>query len=73
VTGVLTDDELRTLWPLLTDTYGAVLKCALLTAQRFHKVSSMRYADLTERETIPAHLVGEQWVKDQRARLECRS
>jgi hypothetical protein len=61
----LSDAELRVLWPLLTETYGAVLKCALLTAQRFHKVSSMRHADLKERETIPAHLVGDQWVKDQ--------
>jgi hypothetical protein len=54
----LSDAELRILWPHLTDTYGAVLKTALLTAQRFHKVSSMRHADLKDRETIPGFSSG---------------
>jgi hypothetical protein len=63
---VLSDNELRILWPLLNDTYGAVLKCALLTAQRFHKVSGMRRADLKAHVTIPAHLVDGRRVEDLR-------
>ena len=52
----LNDAELRTLWPLLDDSvFGAVVKTALLTAQRFHKVSSMRRADLKDHLTIPSH------------------
>jgi hypothetical protein len=69
---VLSDQELRVMWPLLDDTYGAVIKCALLTAQRFHKVSSMRRRDLTpgvhvETENdengnvIPAYFIPDVW------------
>jgi hypothetical protein len=63
---VLTDAELRLLWPLLdSNVYGAVLKCALLTAQRFHKVSTMRHSDLKEHLTIPGHNdANDQWVDD---------
>jgi integrase len=62
---VLTDAELRLLWPLLDDTYGAVLKCALLTAQRFHKVSSMRHSDLKAHLTVPGHYdADQQWIDD---------
>jgi hypothetical protein len=52
---VLNDDELRTLWSLLDDTYGACVKAALLTAQRFHKVSSMRRSELKDHMVIPSH------------------
>jgi integrase len=69
---VLSDKELRVMWPLLDDTYGAVLKCALLTAQRFHKVSSMRRRDLkpevhveTEMDdngnSVPAYFIPDVW------------
>ena len=61
---VLTDAELL-LWPLLDDTYGAVLKCALLTAQRFHKVSSMRHSDLKAHLIVPGHYdADQQWIDD---------
>jgi integrase len=63
---VLTDDELRLLWPLLNDTYGAVIKCALLTAQRFHKVSTMRRADLKSNMTVVGHMRDGQWIEDQK-------
>jgi hypothetical protein len=61
----LSDAELRAMWPLLDDVYGAVLKTALLTAQRFHKVSHMRRPDLKAHLTVPGHLdADEQWVDD---------
>ena len=61
----LRDAELRVLWPLLDDVYGAVLKAALLTAQRFHTVSHMRRADLKQQLTVPGHLdADEVWVDD---------
>ena len=61
----LSDAELRVLWPLLDDVYGAVLKCALLTAQRFHTVSAMRRSDLKAQLTVPGHFdADEQWVED---------
>lgn len=44
-------DELRALWQAAGElgVYGAVIKTALLTAQRFHIVSTMRRAHLKER------------------------
>jgi hypothetical protein len=63
---VLGDDELRVLWPLLDGSvYGAVLKAALLTAQRFHTVSQMRRSDLKEQLTVPGHYdPDEVWIDD---------
>ena len=42
-TRVLSDDELRIIWPLLTEagTFGALLKTLLLTAQRRDEVANM--------------------------------
>ena len=54
---VLSDAELRAMWPLLDGVYGAVIKCALLTAQRFHKVSTMRHSDVKGRMRIDSHMV----------------
>jgi hypothetical protein len=44
----LTDDEIRALWTATADmgAYGAAVRTALLTAQRFRKVGAMRRADL---------------------------
>src|SRR5262249_10529910 len=51
---------------LLDDVYGACIKTALLTAQRFFKVGSMRRSDIKNDFVIPAHLdKNEQWVADQ--------
>jgi hypothetical protein len=61
---VLSDAELRIMWPMLDDTYGAVLKCALLTAQRFHKVSSMRRRDLKPKEKVDSHMDGDVHVPE---------
>jgi integrase len=46
---ILSDDELRTLWPLLGDCggFGALLKLLLLSGQRREKVASMRWADVS--------------------------
>jgi hypothetical protein len=62
----LSDAELRVLWPLLDGSvYGAVLKTALLTAQRFHKVSGMLRSDLKAQLTVPGHYnADKQWVED---------
>jgi hypothetical protein len=62
---VIDDAELRVLWPLLDGVHGAVLKTALLTAQRFHKVSSMLRSDLKEHLTVPGHYnTDKQWIDD---------
>lgn len=44
----LTDDELRRVWAAAGDagTYGALIKLALLTAQRREKVVTMKWSDL---------------------------
>jgi integrase len=61
----LNDAELRVLWPLLDDVYGAVLKTALLSAQRFHKVSGMLRSDLKAQLTVPSHYnADKQWVEE---------
>jgi len=63
----LSDTELRVLWPLLDDVYGAILKTALLTAQRFHKVSPMCRADLKAHVLVPGHFKDDgEWVDDTR-------
>jgi integrase len=45
---VLSDDELRVLWPLLSKagTFGALLKTLLLTAQRRDEVANMAWAEI---------------------------
>jgi hypothetical protein len=65
-TRVLSDNELRAMWPLLDGVFGAVVKTALLTAQRFHKVSSMRRSDLKARLTVPGHRDPDsaEWIDD---------
>jgi hypothetical protein len=61
----LSDNELRVLWPLLDGVYGAVLKCALLTAQRFHKVGSMRRSEIKAHFSIPGHVDSDgQWIAE---------
>jgi integrase len=47
-TRVLSDDDIRTLWPHLTDTYGALVKTLLLTGQRREKVSTMKWEDISD-------------------------
>ena len=58
---VLSDDEIRLLWPLLNDTrplvFGAVLRVLLLTGQRRSEVAGMRWDELDTDDrlwTIPA-------------------
>jgi integrase len=50
---IFTDDEIRLLWNACTETnetFGALLKVGLLTAQRRDKVATMRWDDLKEGE-----------------------
>ena len=42
------DDELRALWKAADGTFGALLKVALLTAQRKDKVATMRWDDIVD-------------------------
>ena len=53
---VLSDEELRTIWPLLTGTFGVLLKTLLLTAQRRDEVANMVWAEIGSDKiwTIPA-------------------
>ncbi|MSO94084.1 MAG: DUF4102 domain-containing protein [Rhodospirillales bacterium] len=43
---ILSDDEIRAVWPLLNDTFGAAVKLMLLSGQRRAKVASMKRADV---------------------------
>jgi len=47
-TRVLSDDEIRTVWPLLgkAGTFGALLKILLLTAQRRDEVANMTFKEI---------------------------
>ena len=47
-TRVLSDDELRIIWPLLGEagTFGALLKTLLLTAQRRDEVANMSWKEI---------------------------
>jgi integrase len=47
-TRVLSDDELRVVWPLLSEagTFGALLKTLLLTAQRRDEVANMTWSEI---------------------------
>jgi integrase len=50
---ILNDNEIRSLWEACTevnDVYGALVKVALLTAQRRDKVATMRWDDLKDGE-----------------------
>jgi integrase len=55
---ILSDDELRQLWPILgtRGSFGALLKLAVLTGQRREKLVTMRWEDVAAdgRWTIPA-------------------
>lgn len=57
-TRVLSDDELRIIWPLLSEagTFGAMLKTLLLTAQRRDEVATMIWKEIEKDGiwTIPA-------------------
>jgi integrase len=57
-TRVLSNDELRIIWPLLdrSGTFGALVKALLLTAQRRDEVAKMRWREIGEDAiwTIPA-------------------
>jgi integrase len=68
-TRVLDDDEIRALWMACGEgemgTYGAAVKTALLTAQRFYKVGEMRRGDLKDRIRIQGHMEDGGWVNDQ--------
>ena len=46
---ILDDDELRTVWKVAESngTFGALLRLAVLTAQRRQKIVSMKWADIT--------------------------
>jgi integrase len=45
-TRVLSDEEIRRLWPCLTGTYGAALKILFYTAQRLGEVAQMQRAQI---------------------------
>ena len=45
---ILNDDEIRALWKAADGTFGALLKVALLTAQRRDKVAGMRWDDIVD-------------------------
>lgn len=45
-TRVLSDDEIRLIWPLLSGTYGRVLKMLFYTAQRVGEVAQMRRSQI---------------------------
>jgi integrase len=45
---ILTDDEIRALWKAADGTFGALLKVALLTAQRREKVVTMKWDDIVD-------------------------
>jgi integrase len=57
-TRVLSDDELRVVWPLLSEagTFGSLLKTLLLTAQRRDEVANMTWSEIGAEGiwTIPA-------------------
>jgi hypothetical protein len=59
----LDDDEIRALWTACGDLgiYGALVKTALLTAQRFRKVGQMRRSDLKQHFRLHGDDVGHVW------------
>lgn len=65
---VLSDDELRIMWPILDTmgSYGAAVKCVLLTAQRARKVIAMKRADVKAHLVIPSHKKNNEVIPEQR-------
>jgi integrase len=53
---VLSDDELRLIWPCLTGTFGGLVRALLLTAQRRSEVGQMHWREIDKDGvwTIPA-------------------
>jgi integrase len=53
---VLTDDEIRVIWPCLSGTFGGLCKTLLLTAQRRTEVAGMRWDEIDAADvwSIPA-------------------
>ena len=47
---ILDDDEIRAIWQTAEGTFGAIIKLALLTAQRREKIAAMRWKDVTDGE-----------------------
>jgi integrase len=45
---ILNDDEIRAVWTAAEGTFGALLKTALMTAQRREKVATMRWDDIDD-------------------------
>lgn len=45
---VLSDDEIRAIWPHLSGPFGALVKTLLYTGQRLGKVSAMRWQDIED-------------------------
>lgn len=47
---ILSDDEIRLIWPILdaSNGYGALVKLLLLTAQREQKVATMKWSDIAD-------------------------
>lgn len=45
---ILSDDEIRAIWPRLEGTFGALVKVMLLTGQRREKVATMRWDDVVD-------------------------
>lgn len=45
---ILDDDELRALWAVADDQFGAFVKLCLLTGQRQGKITTMRWSDITD-------------------------
>jgi integrase len=56
---VLSDDELRAMWPLLNDgsAQGRLIMLGLLTAQRFRKVMRMRWSEIGPHKDLDGALV----------------
>jgi integrase len=64
---VLTDAEIRALWQATDEmgVYGSCVRLALLTAQRFRKVSHMRRSDLKQHMTVQGRMENGQWVPEE--------
>jgi integrase len=45
---ILEDDEIRAMWKMAEGSFGAILKLALLSAQRREKIVTMKWADLAD-------------------------
>lgn len=45
---ILSEDEIRAVWKAADGTFGAMLKVALLTAQRRDKIATMRWDDIKD-------------------------